>query len=519
MVSAEQDLKKMKRQKRRALLIGVSEYDRNPSLPFCQNDADHFANTLKNSLFFSEDEISVLSGEVKYGSFQSAFDEFKGDDLDLGILFFSGHGGGTGRFHTLQFSDRADATSIIIEEAAKRTESLIVVLDCCYAGNAEPEPSAKPVLDAPYGSGSIVFASSGPDEPSYQIDNRELRAFGLKDLSAFTFYICAALEMGYVQSKGFVELDIVERSLRLMMSNFNTRHHDGIHQHVVVRRNMHGSVFVENPDFVSYKQATFPPLDGEGYKVVAVRPLHVASLVRYSVQVLLQENADISFVESISGLIVAYAKTLSIFNNANSESYHFGRPVTHVFAYFYPSDADIRHSNARWRLTWVDPFSNRDAFYGGSGFLFNDCWLAEMASYEAIHRLLLENSIDSDYAKMLIESTINEADLIARGLFLQFDELQNGIINENEFISFVHEIACSIDDLMRRSSDFGFADGCHKKQLSLLVGLVGCLHDCKLFYTAKVFLARDGDNRKRCFFDARRRYDNDFRRLKELMDA
>jgi len=139
-------------QRKKALVIAVSEYDENSSLnklPFCKKDGDEMLALLKGLGYEIKNQDGLI-GQVDGTLMQDCIYEFfKDDDIksdDTILFYFSGHGvPGEGDFFLASSNidprkpkmrgfSFADLNGEITHCRAKRT---VVILDSCYAGSLD----------------------------------------------------------------------------------------------------------------------------------------------------------------------------------------------------------------------------------------------------------------------------------------------------------------------------------------------------------------------------------------------
>ena len=82
--------------KKRALIVSISEYDNFEILPFCLNDGEEMYNLLKVKLAYEVPDNNKLLGNVDYDKMRNALVKFFTDPNnrpdDTLVFYFSGHG-------------------------------------------------------------------------------------------------------------------------------------------------------------------------------------------------------------------------------------------------------------------------------------------------------------------------------------------------------------------------------------------------------------------------------------------
>ncbi|MFJ9904491.1 substrate-binding domain-containing protein [Streptomyces sp. NPDC101152] len=143
----------------RALLVGVSEYDvTKPAphgvpgdLPAVRHNLDRLAEALQGGGVFGADEVTVLRSPYPH-DFLQALGAAAAEAEGVLLLYFAGHGAVPSAANELflqmrgaqVYRGRQDSvfpgaetfTTVLTMLHASRAERIVVVLDCCYAGNA-----------------------------------------------------------------------------------------------------------------------------------------------------------------------------------------------------------------------------------------------------------------------------------------------------------------------------------------------------------------------------------------------
>jgi hypothetical protein len=160
---------------KRALLVGIDEYDQFQSLDGCVNDVDAIEPLLRrnedSSPNFDSQKRTNVTGGVTRDALLGDLDSLLGGGADVALLYFAGHGAGSGTDVALVTEDGTPATPGITfsEVLAKVAESgvreVILILDCCFSGAAGGIPqlgsSATTLRD-----GVSILAASRGDQPA-----------------------------------------------------------------------------------------------------------------------------------------------------------------------------------------------------------------------------------------------------------------------------------------------------------------------------------------------------------------
>ena len=204
---------------KRALLVGIDDYDFAPALKGCVNDAAKLAELLGTHydgspnfgcklLLSSEQRVTEA---VLHQAIREAFSSFNGDVL----IYFSGHGvtDELGGHLVTQEGKRGDygvrMDDLIVWARKARSEgvqSVLIILDCCHAGAVGDSPieaGLTPLAKIP--DGVTILAGSRPDEPALMSGGAsvftELLAGGLSGGAANVLgQVTAASLYGFIEA-------------------------------------------------------------------------------------------------------------------------------------------------------------------------------------------------------------------------------------------------------------------------------------------------------------------------------
>jgi Caspase domain len=158
---------------KRALLVGIDEYDRFTGLDGCVNDVDALEPLLRrnddDSPNFDCQKRTSVTGGVTRDALLDALDALLGGGADVALLYFAGHGSGSGTDVALVTRDATPATpgiafsEVLAKVAHSSVRELVVILDCCFSGAAGGIPqlasSATTLRD-----GVSILAASRSDQ-------------------------------------------------------------------------------------------------------------------------------------------------------------------------------------------------------------------------------------------------------------------------------------------------------------------------------------------------------------------
>lgn len=178
---------------KRALLVGVDEYDSFSGLAGCANDVAALNPLLSRNEDGSPNfDCQLLSTRATRDQFLGHLDALFAGGADVALLYFAGHGDGRGTDVALATSDGTQHTpgiamsEILAKIADSTVGEVVVILDCCFAGSAGGIPQlASP--DAALRAGLTILAASRGDQTAAETPD----ARGL-----FSTFLCGALEGG-----------------------------------------------------------------------------------------------------------------------------------------------------------------------------------------------------------------------------------------------------------------------------------------------------------------------------------
>lgn len=192
--------------RKRALLIGIDNYDKISDLQGCVNDVKALhpllARHSDDSVNFSCQVLTSDSTRVDRQTLLVAIDDLFNPMADVAFLYFAGHGVGAAQDVVLvtQDGDRSEyglSTSQILGKIqASTVPEIIVVLDCCYSGGAGGVPQLG-TTTAALRAGVAILSASRADQPAAET----VQGRGL-----FSVHFCGALDGGAADVLGRVTL-------------------------------------------------------------------------------------------------------------------------------------------------------------------------------------------------------------------------------------------------------------------------------------------------------------------------
>ena len=171
--------------KRRALVIGASNYEHLGKLTYSASDAKHFRDALIEGFSFKPDSVKYLSDSdpdsVKPSSqnILASLDELLKDPIldrgDLFILYFSGHGIGTGNGDFLCATDSTvqdvEKTGLPVKDLIDRLvtaklRNVVIITDACRAG--EKNEFGSELAELAKKANLAVMLGCQPGQKSYE---------------------------------------------------------------------------------------------------------------------------------------------------------------------------------------------------------------------------------------------------------------------------------------------------------------------------------------------------------------
>jgi hypothetical protein len=159
----------------RALLIGIDHYDRFNSLDGCVNDVDALEPLLgrndDDSPNFDCQKRTSATGGVTRDALLGDVDALLGGGADVALLYFAGHGSGSGTDVALVTQDATSGTlgiafsEVLAKVAESPVREVVLILDCCFSGAAGGIPQLASSAAALRDGVSILAASRG-DQPA-----------------------------------------------------------------------------------------------------------------------------------------------------------------------------------------------------------------------------------------------------------------------------------------------------------------------------------------------------------------
>lgn len=209
-------------EQKKALIIGISEYEKLSQLKFCKKDAEATHDLLCKLEYTIED---TLIGTVRWLRMRDAlYDFFMNENIRPGdtlIFYFSGHGvtdsNGNMYFATSEIDPFLpnkrgipfnELTNMIQQSISKK---IVVVLDCCYSGTAKlskndeysaamlgKEAIQEELKNFSNSEGKFILASCQSNQEAYALEENDHSLFTYYFLEGLKGNKLAANEGGYI---------------------------------------------------------------------------------------------------------------------------------------------------------------------------------------------------------------------------------------------------------------------------------------------------------------------------------
>jgi len=164
---------------KRALLVGIDEYDNFGSLAGCGNDVDAlnplFSRNEDDTPNFDAQTRTSSTGGVERDPLLKDITALLGPGADVALFYFAGHGSGTESDVALVSRDGTEGTpgirfsELLTVVATSPVTEIVIVLDCCFAGAAGGIPELATTTTA-LRSGVSILAASRRDQTAAETE-------------------------------------------------------------------------------------------------------------------------------------------------------------------------------------------------------------------------------------------------------------------------------------------------------------------------------------------------------------
>jgi hypothetical protein len=208
---------------KRALLVGIDDYDEMNGLNGCVNDVNALVPLLSrnenDSPNFDCQARASATDRVDRRNLLEAVDALLAPGADVALLYFAGHGAGVENDVVLVTQDGGGPdlgvalSTVLAKVQASPVREVIIVLDCCFSGGAGGVPQIGGDVAA-LRSGVSILSASRADQ---------LAAETAAGRGAFSTYLCGALEGGTADVLGKVTIAGVYAYLTESFGPWNQR--------------------------------------------------------------------------------------------------------------------------------------------------------------------------------------------------------------------------------------------------------------------------------------------------------
>jgi hypothetical protein len=156
---------------KRALLVGIDDYDRFSGLDGCVADVDMLEPLLSrnddDSPNFDCQKRTSATGGVTRDALLGDIDALLGGGADVALFYYAGHGAGSDTDVALVTRDATPATpgiafsQLLAKVAGSSVREVVLILDCCFSGAAGGVPQLATTAATLREGVSILTASRG----------------------------------------------------------------------------------------------------------------------------------------------------------------------------------------------------------------------------------------------------------------------------------------------------------------------------------------------------------------------
>ena len=394
------------------------------NLDCAAHDLEIMTQALTKGLKIDSDNIRRLGsdGAITTMSFARSiaeFDSMLGEE-DTFVFYFSGHG----QNQELMFSDGGITIKSIIDYVQKLSaKQKIVILDCCYSGQATAGPikefSYEESIAAFAGTGIAVLASCSADGTSRLTDGGYC--------SLYTQIIYFALTSRRKIREGKISLTDISDEIRYLMDHWNRAHPDK-EQKPIFRENMIGTLYFPVEEYHPYvTQIVF--FETEDFIVHHVKPLSTGSQKRLAAFVILKKDDD-SIIPEVTRQIASQILYSDVYSSKQSEMRFHGRPADVIWCYFGHDEVDLVRSNHFAYTIWSGDEKLRETYYreNRNAEIIDDIYVFWNSSYQIVKDLQENKSSDEEIVveyRKLANMLIAHAEPFIKDL----EEVQNGTLS------------------------------------------------------------------------------------------
>lgn len=189
---------------KRALVVGINDYDSGNNLRGCINDANRvFELVSKNEDGSRNFDVELMTSDKQrtdIASVKKKLIELFSKEADMAFFYFSGHGAMTSTGGAICTSDAAaynlgiSMSDILTMVNMSKIKEIIVILDCCHSGALGAIPQLSNGNQVTLREGVSILSASRESESSYEVNGHGI----------FTTLVCDGLEGGAADILGTV---------------------------------------------------------------------------------------------------------------------------------------------------------------------------------------------------------------------------------------------------------------------------------------------------------------------------
>lgn len=189
---------------KRALVVGINDYDTVKSLNGCINDANRIHKLIsKNEDGSRNFDVELMTSDktrTDISSVKQKLTELLSNDADMALFYFSGHGSMTSTGGAICTSDAKaynlgiSMSDILTLVNSSKVKEIVVILDCCHSGAMGAVPQLANGNQVTLKEGVSILSASRDLESSLEVNGH----------GVFTTLVCDGLEGGAADILGTI---------------------------------------------------------------------------------------------------------------------------------------------------------------------------------------------------------------------------------------------------------------------------------------------------------------------------
>ena len=186
-----------------------------------------------------------------------------------------------------------------------------------------------------------------------------------------------------------------------------------------------------------------------------------------------------------------------------------------AFVYFGYDESDIINANFAYRSTWVDNQQDKNWWYKESkdSTAINDVWVCSVSHYDYMHRFNIEHTENAEKLTTQTKTIISQMISFAEAVIREFNEYQNGIVDEPEYIEKCKPLFEEISKLYFTETSLAIPPVKLHEWSQKCNNIASTIHDFTIFYGDAFMADRTAENRIQCMRMAIKRYYEDLQAL------